>query len=61
MLRSEGGCDERPCGFEVDLAVFGEEGGEGGLFGERAGRGGGDERLDLEREWSVSVGSEQQV
>ena len=26
--------DQRPCGAEVDLAVFGEEGREGGFFGE---------------------------
>lgn len=41
------GCDEWPRGFEVDFAVLGEEGGEGGLLGKRTGGGSWGKWLDL--------------
>ena len=50
MVRGEGAGDEWPGGAEVGFAVFGEEGREGGFFGEgAAGVVVGGEGVDLKR------------
>lgn len=54
-VRGEGAGDKGPSGFEIVFAVFGEEGCEGGFFGEGAGGVvGGSEGVDLGVEvWSA--------